>query len=80
MSLEDLRIGDWVRVKRNLGHPAWGRGVLPLEEVIAEASPVVDVRRRGSTASVRLASGFWYDTADGMQVDSGATLIEPVVT
>lgn len=90
--LPDLQVGDRVRVKRNLDHPAWmtrvaidprsgGHGFVrrtDLDEVIGEMAVTQRVTDdfRGKTF-VRLTNGLLYDLGTGLQGNSGATFIEP---
>lgn len=81
-ALHDLSVGDAVIVKRCLTHPAWKNE--NVAEVIGKVG-VIDRREipavpgwggREATSMVRLASDHWYDLADGIQDNSGATRIE----
>lgn len=86
-SIDDLKVGDTVTVLRNLEHPAW-RNRAKVSEILGQAQ-ISEIRHipaiagvtgwRGSsrpaTTMVRLVTGFWYDLADGLQDNSGATRI-----
>lgn len=89
-TLNKLQPGDKVVVKRNLNHPAWMKEVPAdprsgsttkrvrdnsVEELISGS---IVTERRERPARVRVTcNNFWYLLADGMQVNSSSTLIQP---
>jgi len=89
-TLIELQAGDKVVVKRNLDHPAWMKQVPAdprsgsslkwirdnsVEEIITGA--VVTERRENPARITVSTNGFWYLLADGMQMGSKSTLVQP---
>ncbi|MEO3931385.1 hypothetical protein WMO79_01035 [Micrococcaceae bacterium Sec7.4] len=89
-TLRELQPGDKVVVKRNLDHPAWMKQVAAdprngsstkwvrdtsVEEVISGA---IVTERRENPARIQVSiNSFWYLLADGKQMGSKSTLVQP---
>lgn len=89
-TLHELQPGDKVVVKRNLDHPAWMKQVptdprngsstkyvrdTSVEEIISGA--IVTERRENPARITVSINNFWYVLADGKQMGSKSTLVEP---
>ena len=89
-TLIELQAGDKVVVKRNLDHPAWMKKV-PADprsgsstkwvrdpDVAEIISGAIVTERRENPARITVSTNsFWYLLADGMQMGSKSTLVQP---